>query len=380
MGELFAGRYELVDPLGDGGMGSVWRAWDHRDRRYLAAKVLRQADASSLLRFVREQSYRISHPHVVTPLGWAGEDDRVLFTMPIVRGGSVATLLGDFGALPPTWAAVLLDQLLDALTAVHAAGVVHRDIKPANLLLEPTGRGRPHLRLSDFGIAAPVNAPRLTRASAVVGTPGYFAPEQLRGAGPEPAQDLYAAGVVTAEMLTGAAPVGEVNLAQTSPPQGCPASLWQLLGELGHPQPGMRPESAGEARAQLSATGLLSYARDSAHGSDVEVFNHVPDLPPGWGPHGPLPRSTPPPPAMPRPSEEPAAMPRTLDQPAVVPRSSPQPAGMPRSSPQPADPQSAAVTSTRGERQRGRLMAAVALAILGIGLLTVAALLFASTR
>jgi len=300
--------------------------------------------------------------------------------MPIVRGGSVATLLGDFGALPPTWAAVLLDQLLDALTAVHAAGVVHRDVKPANLLLEPTGRGRPHLRLSDFGIAAPVNAPRLTRASAVVGTPGYFAPEQLRGAGPEPAQDLYAAGVVSAEMLTGAAPVGEVNLAQTSPPQGCPASLWQLLGELGHPQPGMRPESAGEARAQLSATGLLSYARDSAHGSDVEVFNHVPDLPPGWGPHGPLPRSTPPPPAMPRPSEEPAAMPRTLDQPAVVPRSSPQPAGMPRSSPQPADPQSAAVTSTRGERQRGRLMAAVALAILGIGLLTVAALLFASTR
>lgn len=379
MGELFAGRYELVDPLGDGGMGSVWRTWDHRDRRYVAAKVLRQADASSLLRFVREQSYRISHPHVVTPLGWAGEDERVLFTMPIVRGGSVATLLGDFGALPPTWVAVLLDQLLDALAAVHAAGVVHRDVKPANLLLEPTGRGRPHLRLSDFGIAAPVDAPRLTRASAVVGTPGYFAPEQLRGSSPHPAQDLYAVGVVSAEMLTGTAPVGEVNVGATSLPQVTPSSLWQLLGELAHPQPEMRPESAGEARKRLSATGLLSPSGGPAQGSDLEVFSHVPGLPPGWGPHGPMPRSTPPP-AMHRSSEEPAAQPRTLTQPAAMPRSSPQPAGVPRSSPQPADPSPAAVTSTRGERERGRLLAAAALAILGIALLTVAALLFTSTR
>ncbi|HZC26019.1 MAG TPA: serine/threonine protein kinase, partial [Actinopolymorphaceae bacterium] len=100
MGEVFAGRYELVDLLGEGGMGSVWRAYDHRTGTYLAAKVLRQSDAGSLLRFVREQSLRVRHPHVLAPLGWAGEDDRVLFTMELVRGGSVAGLLGDYGAVP----------------------------------------------------------------------------------------------------------------------------------------------------------------------------------------------------------------------------------------------------------------------------------------
>ncbi|MGD8149594.1 hypothetical protein [Ornithinimicrobium sp. Y1694] len=70
MGEVLGGRYELVDPLGEGGAGVVWRAWDHRESRYVAAKVMRQADAASLLRFVREQAVRIEHPHVLTPLGW----------------------------------------------------------------------------------------------------------------------------------------------------------------------------------------------------------------------------------------------------------------------------------------------------------------------
>ncbi|MBA2464894.1 MAG: protein kinase [Nocardioidaceae bacterium] len=147
MGEVFAGRYELVDVLDAGGVGTVWRAWDHRHACYVAAKVLRQSDGDSLLRFVRETSRRIQHPHVVTPLGWAGEDDRVLFTMPLVRGGSLAALLGDFGALPVGWAAELLRQSLSALEAVHAIGLVHRDVKPANLLLDATGSGLPHMML-----------------------------------------------------------------------------------------------------------------------------------------------------------------------------------------------------------------------------------------
>src|SRR2546421_10343941 len=120
----------------------------------MAAKLLRPADAGSLLRFVREQSLRVVHPHVVAPAGWAAEDDQVLLTMDLVPGGSVAQLLGDYGSLPLPYVAVLIDQLLDALTAVHSRGIVHRDVKPSNLLLEPTRRGRPFLRLADFGIAA----------------------------------------------------------------------------------------------------------------------------------------------------------------------------------------------------------------------------------
>lgn len=112
MGEIFAGRYELADPIGRGGVGAVWRAWDHRRHRYVAAKVLQQSDAHTLLRFVREQALRIDHPHVLAPASWAADDDKVLFTMDLVAGGSLAHLIGDYGPLPPEFVCTLLDQLL----------------------------------------------------------------------------------------------------------------------------------------------------------------------------------------------------------------------------------------------------------------------------
>ncbi|MFD0070115.1 serine/threonine-protein kinase, partial [Streptomyces sp. NPDC127574] len=167
MGEVFAGRYELVDPIGRGGVGAVWRAWDHRRRRYVAAKVLQQSDAHALLRFVREQAMRIDHPHVLAPASWAADDDKVLFTMDLVAGGSLVHLINDYGPLPPVFVHTLVDQLLAGLAAVHAEGVVHRDIKPANVLLEATGTGRPRLRLSDFGIAMRLGEPRLTETNYV---------------------------------------------------------------------------------------------------------------------------------------------------------------------------------------------------------------------
>ena len=175
VGERFAGRYELIDQLGEGGMASVWRAWDEREGRIVAAKVLRQSDAVSLLRFVREQAVRVASPHVLTPLGWAGEDDRVLFTMPIVDGGSVATLVGDHGPLPPVLAAELLRQLLEALATVHEARLVHRDVKPANLLLAATGGDRPYLLLTDFGIAVDRDGPGSPRPA-----PSWVRPGSLR--------------------------------------------------------------------------------------------------------------------------------------------------------------------------------------------------------
>jgi serine/threonine protein kinase len=195
-----AGRYVLLDQVGAGGMGSVWRARDVRSGDVVALKVLGAHDSAMLLRFVREQSLRIAHPHVVAPTGWAAEDHRVVLAMDLVRGGSAETLLAEHGPLPASYVARLLDQLLQALAAVHAAGVVHRDVKPANLLLEP---GPPHLRLGDFGVAVPLEDVRLTRAPGAVGTDGYMAPEQAAGAPPDPRQDLYAAGVVATQLLTG---------------------------------------------------------------------------------------------------------------------------------------------------------------------------------
>jgi eukaryotic-like serine/threonine-protein kinase len=171
-----AGRYVLIDQIGAGGMGSVWRAWDLRNRTFVAAKVLGQHDGDMLLRFVREQSVRIQHPHVVAPSGWAAEDDLVVFTMDLVAGGSVQTLLGDHGPLPESYVTVVLDQALQALQAVHGAGVVHRDIKPANLLLEPTGTRRPFVRVGDFGVAALIDEARLTRFPGAIGTDTTWPP------------------------------------------------------------------------------------------------------------------------------------------------------------------------------------------------------------
>ncbi|WP_083450514.1 serine/threonine-protein kinase [Luteipulveratus mongoliensis] len=276
MGEVFAGRYELIDMIGEGGMGAVWRVRDLRRERIIAAKVLRQSDAGSLLRFMREQGVRIHHPHVVTPLGWAGEDDKVLFTMPIVEGGSVSTLVGDYGALPAAYATELIRQMLTALAAVHDTGVVHRDIKPANLLLDATATDKPHLWLTDFGLAVAVDAPRLTSRSVVMGTPGFLAPEQLRGADPDPRSDLYAAGMVGLQMLTGHRPRPQMRsdrLDLPPRPDGTPEALWELMIRLADPDPDGRPATA-HAALEVLADPSFAWVEQG----EIEVFRQMPDL------------------------------------------------------------------------------------------------------
>ncbi|MFF4957949.1 serine/threonine-protein kinase [Streptomyces sp. NPDC001222] len=293
MGEVFAGRYELVDPIGRGGVGAVWRAWDHRRRRYVAAKVLQQRDAHALLRFVREQALRIDHPHVLAPASWAADDDKVLFTMNLVAGGSLVHLVGDYGPLPPAFVCTLLDQLLSGLAAVHAEGVVHRDIKPANVLLEATGTARPRLRLSDFGIAMRLGEPRLTETDYVVGTPGYLAPEQLLGSEPDFPSDLFAVGLVALYLLQGAKPdaraLVEHFASHGTPgaPRGVPAPLWEVVATLLQPDPAARFRTATGARKALgSARELLPEPGDDD--DQVEIFDQLGPLPAGFGPEGPL--------------------------------------------------------------------------------------------
>ncbi|MFI7401471.1 protein kinase [Streptomyces sp. NPDC049541] len=293
MGEVFAGRYELVDPIGRGGVGAVWRAWDHRRRRYVAAKVLQQRDAHSLLRFVREQALRIDHPHVLAPASWAADDDKVLFTMDLVAGGSLVHLVGDYGPLPPAFVCTLLDQLLSGLAAVHAEGVVHRDIKPANVLLEATGTGRPRLRLSDFGIAMRLGEPRLTETNLVVGTPGYLAPEQMMGSEPDFPADLFAVGLVALYLLEGAKPDAKALIqyfaahGTPSAPKGIPEPLWEVVATLLQPDPQARFRTATGARKALaSARELLP--EPGPEDELIEVFDQLGPLPPGFAPSGPL--------------------------------------------------------------------------------------------
>ncbi|MFF3847352.1 serine/threonine-protein kinase [Streptomyces sp. NPDC002328] len=293
MGEVFAGRYELADPIGRGGVGAVWRAWDHRRRRYVAAKVLQQRDAHALLRFVREQALRIDHPHVLAPASWAADDDQVLFTMDLVAGGSLAHLVGDYGPLPPMFVCTLIDQLLSGLSAVHAEGVVHRDIKPANVLLEATGTARPRLRLSDFGIAMRLGEPRLTETNLVVGTPGYLAPEQMLGSDPDFPADLFAVGLVALYLLEGAKPDAKALVqyfaehGTPAAPKGIPEPLWQVVATLVQPDPESRFRTATGARKALaSAVELLP--EPGPDDEQIEVFDQLGPLPDGFGPQGPL--------------------------------------------------------------------------------------------
>ncbi|WP_340537411.1 serine/threonine-protein kinase [Nocardioides sp. GXZ039] len=282
MGEVVAGRVELIDVLASGGGGTVWRAWDHRQSRYRAAKVLRHSDSDSVVRFVQESRRIIEHPHILTARNWFGEDDRVLFTMDLVAGGSVADLLGDFGALPEGWVVELARQTAEALVTVHAAGFVHRDIKPSNLLLDATGRGAPHLRLADFGTCAKIGGPRLTITSAVLGTPGYLSPEARRGADPAPAQDIYALGVVMRQMASGTDPDDHGAPLPVTP------ELASLIGRMSAEEPSDRPRSAAEVRAELAALpGAGDLASGAADGDPIEVFVHLPPLPAPWGPDGP---------------------------------------------------------------------------------------------
>lgn len=275
-GVRMSGRYVPVDQIGQGAYGVVWRAWDQRDHVWRAAK-LRESDATFVLRFLREQAMRIRHPHVVTPTGWAGDDDGVLFTMPLVAGGSLSTVLGDFGTVPAPWAARVARQLADALAAVHAEGVTHRDVKPGNVLLRPTGAGEPHAYLSDFGIARREHDPRLAEGSLVLGTRRYLAPEAWSDGSTAPPIDVYAAGVLLGQLRLGlAAGADEVRAAQGREP------LLAIAASMVADDPAARP-TAAQVVGAIDATGLPAAPLDDA----VEVFEQLPQLPSGWTLDGP---------------------------------------------------------------------------------------------
>ncbi|MEW2352538.1 serine/threonine-protein kinase [Spirillospora sp. NPDC029432] len=277
---VIGGRFAMLDRIGAGGAGRVWRAYDRQRGGYCAAKLVRQTGTTVRLRVVRERALRLAHPHVVTPYAWYPADEDVLLAMNLVRGGSLETLLGDYGGLPPAFAAELLDQLLAALGHVHAAGIVHRDVKPANLLLEPSPVGAPHLRVADFGIALGGDGMRFTTTGFTVGTPGYLAPEVLDWNRPGPAQDLYAAGMVCWRMLTGA---GDPEPRQRigPPPPGVPAALWNAVRRLCAPAPRDRPVSAEAARAELAACAPpLDLPARTRDGEPLQIFDHL-GAPPG---------------------------------------------------------------------------------------------------
>ena len=236
-GQTFGG-YHIIELVGSGGMGLVYRAEQRILGRTVALKVIRPEIAESgdyRSRFLREARFAASvdHPHVVSVYDAGEQDGRLYLTMQWVDGTDLGTLIDREQRLVPERAVLIGVQLAEALQAVHDAGLVHRDVKPANVLVRDI-RGHDHAYLTDFGIAkAPAAQDSLTRTGWVIGTPAYLAPEQIRGQQPGPRSDLYALGCVIFEALTGQPPFpGDNDLAArwaqaTSPPPPassvCPA-------------------------------------------------------------------------------------------------------------------------------------------------------------
>jgi eukaryotic-like serine/threonine-protein kinase len=250
-----AGRYELVRPLGRGAMAVVDLARDVELDRRVAVKRLAEhlaRDGDLRARFLREArlAARLAHPNVVRIFD-VGEDGGTPFiAMEYVDGETLADLLARRGALPADEAAGLGVQLCRGLASAHAAGLVHRDVKPQNLLLGRDGV----LKLGDFGVARGADATRLTQAGTVLGTAAYLAPEQARGEEVTAAADVYAAGTVLYELLTGAPPRAGASLAElgvpveVQPPAGAPPALARVLVACLAPEPRARPSAAEAAR------------------------------------------------------------------------------------------------------------------------------------
>jgi serine/threonine protein kinase len=260
-GRLLDGRYRLDERLGGGAVAEVFRGLDERLQRPVAVKLFRGDAAEQLQRHEAEMLTLagLDHPSLVTVFD-AGNDDETgqpYLVMQLVEGPTLGAELRE-GRLPADRSARYGAALADALAYVHERGFVHRDVKPANVLISEDGR----VHLADFGIARLVDSAHQTKTGDVLGTPAYFAPEQVAGEPVGPPADIYALGIVLIECLTGSKPFEgtamEVAMARLARSPEVPADLgddWRaLLEAMTRRQPEARPtaEAVAEGLRQIA--------------------------------------------------------------------------------------------------------------------------------
>ena len=277
-GRVLLGRYRIVAPVGQGGMGTVWRGIHLRVGRQVAIKVLdeRFLDNDAIVeRFGREAraASAIQHPGIVEVLDLDRTDEGVPFiVMEYLDGETLGTRLGNRSRLTQAETVELMSELLSALDAAHEHGVVHRDLKPENIILVPRARGEETVKILDFGISHKLDerVTQLTMAGAVLGTPHYMAPEQAKGDSQVDGRaDVYAAGVLMYECLTGDVPFDAPNynkliqiiLNETPTPpteRGAviSASVERVILHALEKERRKRPQSAGEMLRELKEAVL----------------------------------------------------------------------------------------------------------------------------
>jgi serine/threonine-protein kinase len=283
VGRLLDGRYRLDRPIARGGMATVYTATDTRLDRVVAVKVMRPAlaeDPDFVARFAREAraAARLSSPEVVAvhDQGTDPSTGTAYLVMEYVAGRTLRDVIRDSGPISPSRALALLEPVLRALAAAHAAGLVHRDVKPENVLLGDDGR----VKVADFGLARAVETSNLTATTGLlIGTVAYLAPEQVEHGTADPRTDVYAAGILLWEMLTGTPPYdGDSPLsvayrhvhddvpAPSELVQGIPPAVDALVVRATRRDTEQRPADGGAFLAELMAvrTTLPAAALDTS--------------------------------------------------------------------------------------------------------------------
>ncbi|MFE2696819.1 serine/threonine-protein kinase [Streptomyces mirabilis] len=314
-GLLLAGRYRLVESIGSGGMGRVWRAHDEVLHRAVAVKELTAAlyvtesDRAVLLARTHAEARaaaRINHSAVVTVHDVLDHDNRPWIVMELVEGNSLADEVKEKGRVEPTEAARIGLWVLRALRAAHSAGVLHRDVKPGNVLLSSDRR----VLLTDFGIAQVEGDTTITRTGEIVGSVDYLAPERVRGHDPGPSADLWALGATLYTAVEGRSPFRRTSPLTTmqavvdeepAPPQHA-GPLGPVITALLHKDPAVRP---GAEEAEQMLAEAAEGRRPSAAQAYVPTQQHVDTgtmgmgaqrlapygtAPQGMGSHGAAPR------------------------------------------------------------------------------------------
>ena len=264
-GDLVDRRYRVQSLIARGGMAAIYRGIDERLDRPVALKILDDRFAHNdqfRTRFEREAraAARLSHPSLVNVFDQGDDGTSVFLAMELVDGGTLRELLRERGPMPPHAATAVMEPVLTALGLAHSAGLIHRDVKPENILISDDHQ----VKLADFGLVRATAESSLTTTSVMMGTVAYLSPEQVRGGSVDGRSDVYSAGIVLYELLTGTTPFhGDTSLATAYmrldhpvPPaseaiDGVPAEFDQLISRATALDPDDRFADGSEFRTAV---------------------------------------------------------------------------------------------------------------------------------
>ncbi|MEU0545183.1 Stk1 family PASTA domain-containing Ser/Thr kinase [Nocardia sp. NPDC005978] len=265
IGQMLEGRYRIDAPIARGGMSMVFRGVDTRLDRPVAIKVMDPkfaADPQFLTRFELEARAvaKLKHPSLVAVYDQGLDGDHPFLVMELVEGGTLRELLRERGPMPPHAVRAVAEPVLAAIGVAHAAGLVHRDIKPENVLISDSGE----VKIADFGLVRAVAAANITSDSVILGTAAYLSPEQVTSGSADARSDVYSAGVLIFEMLTGRTPfTGDTSISVAlqrvekdvpSPSRfiaGVPPEIDELVAHATAREPGHRYANATEMAGEL---------------------------------------------------------------------------------------------------------------------------------